>query len=111
MQQEVVDLLKFLYLAQADQCNFIHVIHMPQIVNYLNELWACGVGPSGHITKLQTILNTIKMLIVVVLDDRGDEARARAIGIGLQMSSRKNVLFWFSGAPGVLRGGRQSSAP
>ena len=45
----------------------------PHVVKYLNELRASGVGPSGQITKLQTILNTIKMLVVAVPDDGGNE--------------------------------------
>ena len=72
-QQEVVDLSKFLYLANPDECDIHSVVQMPHIVKYLNELRTSGVGPSGQKTKLQTLINTVKMPITSVPDDGGDE--------------------------------------
>ena len=51
-KQEVVDLAKYLYLADSNSCDLDNVIRMPNVVKYLNELRRCGVGPSGQITKL-----------------------------------------------------------
>ena len=73
-KQEVVDLAKYLYLADSNTCDLDNVTRMPNIVKYLNELRSCGVGPSGQITKLQTLLNAIKMMVMSVPDDGGDEA-------------------------------------
>lgn len=73
-KQEVVDLAKFLYLANSNSCDLDNVIQMPNLVKFLNELRKCGVGPSGQITKLQTVLNAVKMLVISVPDDGGDEA-------------------------------------
>ena len=73
-KQDVIDLANFLYLANLNSCDLDNVIQMPNIVKFLNELRKCGVGPSGQITKLQTLLNAVKMLVMSVPDDGGDEA-------------------------------------
>ena len=72
-QQEVVDLSKFLYLADATTCDVEHVTTMSHVVTYLNRLRESGVGPSGQITKLTTLMDAMKMLIARVPDDGGDE--------------------------------------
>ena len=68
-QQEVVDISKFLYLADASECNMEHITTMSHIVTYLNALRESGVGPSGQITKLTTVMDAMKMLISKVPDD------------------------------------------
>ena len=72
-QQEVVDLSKFLYLADEKECDINHVTTMSHIVDYLNKLRQSGVGPSGQVTKLTTILDATKMIISRVPDDGGNE--------------------------------------
>ena len=72
-QQEVVDLSKFLYLADEKECDINHVTTMSHIVSYLNKLRQSGVGPSGQVTKLTTILDATKMIISRVPDDGGNE--------------------------------------
>lgn len=71
-QEEVVDLSKYLHLADSSRCDLNSVIHMPNIVKYLNELRKNGVGPSGQITKLTTLLNAVKMMVMSVPDDGCD---------------------------------------
>ena len=61
---------KFLYLANEKECD---VTTMSNIVDYLNKLRQCGVGPSGQVTKLTTILDATKMIVSRVPDDGGDE--------------------------------------
>ena len=68
-QQEVVDLSKYLYLADPGSCDIDNVVHMPHIVKFLNELRKSEVGPLEQITKLQTLINTVKMLVALVSDD------------------------------------------
>ena len=72
-QQEVVDISKFLYLADATTCDMEHVTTMSHVVTYLNALRESGVGPSGQITKLTTLMDAMKMLISKVPDDGGDQ--------------------------------------
>ena len=45
---------------------------MAHIVKFLNELRKGGVGPSGQITKLTTLLNAVKMMVISVPDDGGE---------------------------------------
>ena len=71
--QEVVDLSKFLHLADPTSCNLDNVTQMQHVVKYLNGLRNSGVGPSGQITKLQTLQNAVKMLVISVPDDGGDD--------------------------------------
>ena len=68
-----MDLSKFLYLADSSTCDLDHVTVITHIVRYLNELRNGGVGPSGQVTKLQTLLNALRMLVTAVPDDGGDE--------------------------------------
>ena len=56
--QEVVDLAKFLYMADFTESQLENVCNMAHIVQYLNKLRMAGIGPSEQITKLQTILNS-----------------------------------------------------
>ena len=46
---------------------------MTNVVKFLNELRKSGVGLSGQITKLQTLLNAVKMMVMAVLDDGGND--------------------------------------
>ena len=72
-KQEVVDLSKFLYLLNPDECDVSNVTMMTNIVTYLNELRKSGVGPSGQVTKLTTILNALKMIVSTMPDNGIDE--------------------------------------
>ena len=68
-----MNLSKFLHLAYSTECYLGHVTSMAHIVSYMNKLRQRGVGPLGQITKLQTLLNAVKMMIMSVPDDGGDE--------------------------------------
>lgn len=46
---------------------------MPNVVEFLNKLWKSGVGALGQITKPQTLLNAVKMMVMAVPDDRGND--------------------------------------
>ena len=71
--QEVVDLSKFLHMANNKECDISNVTFMSHIINYLNRLRQSGVGPSGQITKLSTITNALRMVVSMVPDDGGDD--------------------------------------
>ena len=43
------------------------------VVQYLNKLRESKVGPSGQITKLNTLSNALRMLMSTVPEDGGDE--------------------------------------
>ena len=74
-KQEVVDLSKFLYLVNPEECNVSNVTMMVNIVTYLNKLRKIGVGPSGQVTKLTTILNALKMIVSTMPDNGIDEVK------------------------------------
>ena len=59
--QETVDLGKFLKLVDPSTCDLNNVTYMKHIVTYLNKLRECGVGPSGQVTKLTTLVIVPKM--------------------------------------------------
>ena len=64
-RQEVVDLSKYLYLVDPGSCDINNILHMPHVVKFLNELQKSGVGPSGQNTKLHTLINGVKIDLVV----------------------------------------------
>ena len=68
----MVDLSKYLHLADPETCDLDNVTNMAHIVKFLNELRKGGVGPSGQITKLTTLLNAVKMMVISVPDDGGE---------------------------------------
>ena len=51
-------------VSDSSRCNLDNVTHMPHIVKFVNELRKSGVGLSGQITKLATLLNAVKMLVI-----------------------------------------------
>ena len=67
-----MNLSKFLHLAYSTECNLGHVTSMAHIVSYMNKLRQSGVGPLGQITKLQTLLNAVKMIMSVPDDGTKD---------------------------------------
>ena len=46
---------------------------MLNMVKYSNRLRESGVGPSGQITQLSTLMDAMKMIITRIPDDGGDE--------------------------------------
>jgi len=66
VEQEAVDLSKFLHLADKASCDIANVTKMSNVILYLNKLRESKVGPSGQITKLT-------MLMVTIPKNGGDE--------------------------------------
>ena len=71
--QEATDLSKLLYSTDTTKCEMRQASHMPNVVGYLNRLRECKVGPSGQITKLSILTNTLKMLGSRLPEDGGSE--------------------------------------
>ena len=91
-KQEVVDLSKFLYLVNPDECDVSNVTMMTNIVTYLNELRKSGVGPSGQVTKLTTILNALKMIVSTMPDDGiGEESKVLVVRAKVVQTKVKGI--------------------
>ena len=69
-KQEVVDMSKFLYLADPDSCKMKNVTSMENFVRYLNLVREKGVGPLGWLVTLQ---DDMKMVIPGLPNDGGDK--------------------------------------
>ena len=86
---KVLDLAKYLYLADSSSCDLDNVIQTPNIVKFFNKLRNCGVGPSGQITKLQTWLNAVKMMVPYDGDDEATRdmvVKAKVVDTGKYFS-------------------------
>ena len=91
-EQEAVDLAKFLHLADKSCCDITNVRRMANVVRYLNKLRESKVGPSGQITKLNTLSNALKMLMSTVPEDGGDEKmKDMAVRISVIESRMKEI--------------------
>lgn len=69
----MVDVSKFLYIADPNTCKMENVTSMESVVRYLNQLREHGVGPSGQKSKLSALANAMKMVLSGLPDDGGDE--------------------------------------
>ena len=91
-EQEAVDLAKFLHLADKSCCDITNVTRMANVVRYLNKLRESKVGPSGQITKLNTLCNALKMFMLTVPEDGGNEKmKDMAVRISVIESKVKGI--------------------
>ena len=56
-QQEVTDLVKFLWHADNTQCVLENTLDLDHVITYLNLLRQKKIGPSGQISKLSIIIH------------------------------------------------------
>lgn len=87
-EQEAVHLVKFLHLADISCCDITNVTRVANVVQYLNKLRESKVGPSGQITKLNTLSNVLKMLMSTVPEDGGDE-KTKDMAVRISVVERK----------------------
>ena len=89
----MVDLSKYLHLTDPSNCNLDNVTQMSHIVKYLNKFRKCGVGPSGQITKLQTLTNVLRMMVISVRDDGGDgETKDLVVRVKVLETKLKGIM-------------------
>lgn len=92
-KQEAVDLAKFLYLADEICCEISNVTRMANVVQCLNKLRESKVGPLRQIMKLSTLSNALKMLMLTVPEDGGDEkTKDMAVRISVIESKIKRIM-------------------
>ena len=84
----------------------------PNIVKFFNKLRNCGVGPSGQITKLQTRLNAVKMMVPYDGDDeetRDMVVKAKVVETGNDSQLDPGIFIIFSDDAqlnGIMRAGK-----
>ena len=61
-----------------ENCKIENVTSMANVVKFLNSLRESGAGPSGQITKLTKLQDSMKMLISRVPDDETKELVIKA---------------------------------
>ena len=97
-KQDVIDISKFLYLVDPQNCNIKNVVSTANVIMYLNRLRTSRVGPSGQIKKLTAITSALSLVLTKLPDDGGNEedhalvVRAKAVETkikGIQCSLRK----------------------
>ena len=62
-KENALDLSKFLHFADPDEINLNHVLSIHKIEEYLKELVKRNLGPSGPVSKLQTLSQAQTFLV------------------------------------------------
>lgn len=73
VREMLVDLSKYLCHCCSSVCIIRHVINMPLIEGYLDTLMGLNIGPSGQVTKLQTIIAAQGYFISTIPEERSEE--------------------------------------